>query len=229
MMSKPIVLVHGAWHGPWCWDRVTPLLDAAGVQWRAVDLPSAAVAESGASDKDDVLAVLAVMDALPGDEPTVLLGHSRGGRVISEAGVHSRVGHLVYLAAFLAGDDIPMTSLVSKELPGALVFEANGSSRVSPELGMAVFYNDCSEDDFAWANAHLRAQSHQEAVTDSKAAWKTKPSTYVICSKDRAIPAAAQRQMAQAAGTAIEWEVGHSPFANQPEKVAALLIELSQS
>jgi pimeloyl-ACP methyl ester carboxylesterase len=228
-MGKPIVLVHGAWHGPWCWDRVTPLLDAAGAQWTAVDLPSAAAAESGASDQDDALAVWAALDALPGDVPAILLGHSRGGRVISEAGTHSRVGHLVYLAAFLAEKDTSMATLVSPDLPKALLFEADGSSRVNPKLGMAVFYNDCSEDDFAWASAHLRAQSHQETITDSKGAWKTKPSTYVICSKDKAIPAPAQRQMAEAAATVIEWEVGHSPFANQPEKVAALLIELSRA
>ena len=98
-MNKPVVLVHGAWHGPWCWERVTPYLDAAGVPWVAPDLPSCAVASTGANETEDNAAVRETLDCLPGDEQAILLGHSRGGRVISEAGTHNRVGHLVYLAA----------------------------------------------------------------------------------------------------------------------------------
>lgn len=228
-MSRPIVLVHGAWHGPWCWERVTPFLDAAGAEWTAVDLPSVAAADSGASDQDDAVAVRAALDALPGRAPAILLGHSRGGRVISEAGDHDRVGHLVYLAALLNEKNISQSTLFSPDLPKALLYGADGTSRVNPELGMAVFYNDCSENDYAWATANLRAQSHREAALQANAPRKTKPSTYVICSRDNAIPAIAQRQMAESAGKIIEWEVGHSPFANQPDKVAALLIDLSQA
>ena len=226
-MNKPVVLIHGAWHSPLCWDRVTPFLDAAGIAWIAVDLPSAAAAGTGATDKDDALAVLAALDRLSGQEPAILLGHSRGGCVISEAGVHARVGHLVYLAAFLVEDNTLIGTLGSPDLPKALLFEADGSSQVNPGLGIELFYNDCCEGDLAWATAHLRAQSHQMAITQSKAAWKVKPSTYVICSKDNAIPATAQRQMAGSASTAIEWNIGHSPFVNQPERVAELLLTLS--
>ena len=87
-MNRPIVLVHGAFHGSWCWDRVTPHLDAAEVTWVAPDLPSCAKAATGALLKDDVAAVREVLDSLPGDEHAVMLGHSRGGAVITEAGVH---------------------------------------------------------------------------------------------------------------------------------------------
>jgi pimeloyl-ACP methyl ester carboxylesterase len=77
-MNRPVVLMHGAFHGAWCWDRVTCYLDAAGVPWRAPDLPSCANAASGAAIDEDTAAVESVLDNLPDDEPAVLLGHSRG-------------------------------------------------------------------------------------------------------------------------------------------------------
>lgn len=77
-MSKPVVLVHGAWHGSWCWERVTPYLDAANIEWAAPDLPSVTDAASGANQAEDDQVVRAALDRLPGDEEAILLGHSRG-------------------------------------------------------------------------------------------------------------------------------------------------------
>jgi pimeloyl-ACP methyl ester carboxylesterase len=74
-----VVLVHGAWHGAWCWEKVTPQLDEAGVAWMAVDLPFT-------SFEDDVAATRAAIDSAGG--PVVLCGHSYGGAVITEAGGH---------------------------------------------------------------------------------------------------------------------------------------------
>jgi pimeloyl-ACP methyl ester carboxylesterase len=226
-MNKPVVLVHGAWHGPWCWDRVTPHLDAAGVPWVAPDLPSCLTASAGSNVTDDDLAVRRAIDALAGNEQVILLGHSRGGGVITESGTHDRVGHLVYLAAFLGDEDEDATRWISPGLYSALESHDDGTTTVRADMGAEVFYNECSGKDFAWAAQQLRPQSHTPLETASQLAWKHKPSTYVVCSRDNAIPAEGQRVMAARSGSMVEWNTDHSPFANRPELVAALLIGLS--
>ena len=228
-MNKPVVLVHGAWHGPWCWERVTPYLDAAAVPWVAPDLPSCAVASTGANETEDNAAVRETLDSLPGDEQAILLGHSRGGRVITEAGTHNRVGHLVYLAAFLGHEDESLADYASPQLYDTLNTREDGTSTVKAELGAGVFYNECSAQDFSWAAQNLRPQSHKPFEGSSELAWQVKPSTYVICSRDNALPVAGQKKMAERATTMIEWDTDHSPFANRPELVASLLIGLSVS
>lgn len=211
---KPVVLVHGAWHGPWCWEYVTPLLDAAGVPWVAPDLPSCARAQEGAGVTEDVQTVEAALDALPGAEEAILLGHSRGGIVISEAGAHRRVGSLVYLAAFLLEAGEPFGPPVAT---------------LRPPLENDRFYNDCPDELVAWAAKQLRPTFMGGAlVTPQRLAWAQKPTTYVVCTLDNAIPVATQRKMALRAGRTVDWETGHSPFLNRPELVAELLVELAK-
>ena len=227
-MNRPIVLVHGAFHGSWCWDRVTPHLDAAEVTWVAPDLPSCAKAATGALLKDDVAAVREVLDSLPGDEHAVMLGHSRGGAVITEAGVHDRVGSLVYLTALLVDDGEDATEHVSQDLSKAVRPNDDGSISVNPGWDAALFYNDCTGDDVAWATNQLRSQNLALDVVNSERAWSLKPSIYVVCTRDKAIPPTSQRAMASRVQTTLEWDTGHSPFLNRPDLVAALLIGLSK-
>ena len=223
---KPVVLVHGAWHGAWCWDYVTPLLDAAGVPWVAPDLPSCARAQEGAGFSEDAQTVEAALDALPGSEPAVLLGHSRGGRVISEAGAHPRVASLVYLTAFLTEPGQESGGAVREE---DLDFGTDGTAIPKSDRARGLFYNDCTDEQAAWAMERLRPMFRSaEPVAPPRLAWKQKPATYVVCSIDQAIPAAAQRKMAVHAGRTVEWETGHSPFLNRPELVADLLIALAK-
>ena len=223
---KPVVLVHGAWHGPWCWEFVTPLLDAAGVPWVAPDLPSCARAQEGAGFSEDAQTVEAALDALPGNEPAVLLGHSRGGRVISEAGAHPRVASLVYLTAFLTEPGQESGGAVREE---DLDLGTDGTAIPKSEKARGLFYNDCTDEQAAWAMERLRPTFRSaEPVAPLRLAWKQKPATYVVCSIDQAIPAAAQRKMAMHAGRMVEWETVHSPFLNRPELVANLLIALAK-
>lgn len=226
-MNKPVVLVHGAWHGPWCWNRVTPYLDAADIRWVAPDLPSVASASTGANQAEDNKVVRNALDNLDGTEKAILLGHSRGGSVITEAGTHNRVGHLVYLAAFLGLANEDTTPYISADLGKCLDIHADGTTTVKSDLGKAVFYNEHTEQDFAWAAQQLRPQSHKPFEGESELAWKTKPSTYVVCSSDNALPAAGQRKMATRATTSVEWDSDHSPFVYHPELIANLLINLS--
>jgi pimeloyl-ACP methyl ester carboxylesterase len=95
-MSRTVVLVHGAFHGSWCWEPVVTRLDAAGRSSVAVDLPS--VSSARASLADDVACVRAALDAVDGE--ALLVGHAYGGVVVTDAGRHPAVAHIAYLTAF---------------------------------------------------------------------------------------------------------------------------------
>jgi pimeloyl-ACP methyl ester carboxylesterase len=225
---RPVVLVHGAWHGPWCWDRVTPLLDAGGVRWAAADLPSCADADAGAGLVEDVQTVERILDELPGDEPAILVGHSRAGLVISEAGAHERVGQLVYLTAFLVEPDSSYREMVADTVLPILEVGPDAVALPKAELGAPVFYNDCAPGDVRWAQARLRPMHMAgAAVEPPRRAWASRPSTYVVCALDGAIPAHHQRHMAEQATHVVEWNTGHSPFINRPDLVADLLLGLA--
>src|SRR3974390_639444 len=102
MAVRHVLLVHGAWHGAWCWEPVLPLLAERGVRAEAVDLPGRGAAPGPLGDlRLDVERVRTALDALAATaDGVVLVGHSYGGAVVTEAGAHDAVEHLVYLAAF---------------------------------------------------------------------------------------------------------------------------------
>ena len=228
---KHVVLVHGAWHGPWCWERVTPGLDAAGVHWVAPDLPSCCAASDGAGLIEDVREVDRCLDDLPGDEPVVLLGHSRGGLVVTESGAHPRVDQLVYLCAFLLEPGEDVAPMVAGTVMPVLDFEKTSSGLVAtprPDEAVPVFYGDCSRDDARWAVERGRPMCMTgPPVEPPRVAWRTKASTYVRCARDAAIPPEHQRSMAARATHLVEWDTGHSPFLNRPELVTELLVGLA--
>jgi pimeloyl-ACP methyl ester carboxylesterase len=179
---------------------VVPLLDAAAVPLIAVDLPS--VSHETATLHDDADYVRGALDAIDGE--VVLLGHSYGGAVITAAGVHPNVTHLVYLCAFVleVGESVQENSLTGgEELTelAAAVQIADGGLTVDPERAVGAFFHDCTPDVAAAAVARLRPQSlgsfggYAEA-----AAWHDKPATYVVCTEDRALPVALQRSNAVA-------------------------------
>ena len=228
-VSRPVVLVHGAWHGAWCWERVVPLLDAAGVATVAVDLPS--VSSPTATLRDDAECVRAAIDAIGGD--AVLAGHSYGGAVISEAGVHPNVVHLVYLTAFAleAGESAQDNTLTGGDEPsdlGPAIGFGEGVFTIKPEPGIAAFFHDCAPEVARSAAARLRPQSRAAlGGAVEAAAWREKDATYVVCTDDRALPVALQRSNAARIGSSVDWPTSHSPFLSRPDLVAGLLAEIS--
>ena len=151
-----------------------------------------------------------MLDALAGSD-VIVCGHSYGGAVISEgAAGHANVRHLVYLAALMpdAGEScstaIPAppdgAPRAGSELAPAMQFSADGATiTIDPELGRGIFYADCVDGDVDWAMARLGphpAIALQQPV--SVAAWRTVPSTYVVCDDDRAIAPWIQRVFANA-------------------------------
>lgn len=220
-----VVLVHGAWHGGWCWDKVAQRLDAAGVASIALDLPMTSLA-------DDVGVVRAALDTV--GTPITLCGHSYGGVVISEAGEHPNVRHLVYLCAFALDAGRSAASSVDDQLPDtdlgdAFRIDDQGFATLDREGARRSFYSDCDPAEADTALDRLRPIA-LACLTDSTttAAWRTTASTYVVCTNDQAVHPALQRVLAQRCTNVLEWPTGHSPFLSRPELVADLLIGLSR-
>jgi pimeloyl-ACP methyl ester carboxylesterase len=216
-----VVLVHGAWHGAWCWDGVLAELHDRAVVAVAVELPF-----SGFTD--DVAAARSAISSAGPD--VVVCAHSYGGVVVNEATLDlNNVGHIVYLAAFInTGDLSPVLSGPLPLLDG-IIDLADGRSRFDPELAHRIFYGDSDAPSVAAITPRLRPMVmggpeiagpglHQASV----------PTTYVVCGRDQAIPPQAQYAMAERSTTVVEWPTDHSPFLTRPGQVADLLQAVSQ-
>jgi pimeloyl-ACP methyl ester carboxylesterase len=210
-----VVLVHGAWHGAWCWDSVVAELNRVGVASTAVELPLTGIAA-------DVAEARAAIEAAgPG---SVVVGHSYGGSVISlaAAGVPG-IGRLIYLAAFLAEPDADTLAMITPELGKAIRGGEGGAVPIDPAAAADVFYGDADPGVAASMVARLRPLTLNLAASpDAEPAWKSVPATYVVCASDRAIQVSAQREMAMLAETVVEWPTDHSPFLTRPAAVAEL-------
>ena len=219
-----VVLVHGAWHGAWAWDAVVTELERAGVSVEAVELPF-----TGFLD-DATTARAAIERAGRG---TVVCAHSYGGFVVSAAARGLPVGHLVYLCAFMAdmGEDV-MPLWFSRHVPlhDAMV-NADGRSSIDASRAYECFYEDCDRETAVGLVSRLRTMPGRSGppVERSDPAWRQVPSTYVMCSRDKAIHPEVQRSMARHAGRVLNWDSDHSPFASDPIKVAALLTDTVRS
>ncbi len=237
-MTATVVLVHGAWHGAWCFDRELPFLGAAGVPAVAVELPGHGRDPGPFTDlHGDAARVRAVLDGIEGR--VVLLGHSYGGAVITEAGVHPAVAHLVYLCALAldSGEScgtaaVQETGTLSHEgrpsLADGWVSHPDGTTTLTPEVAEACLYNDCHADTVEWAVAHLGPQPMANfGQTPRAVAWRSRPSTYIVCSDDQAIHPGLQQLLASRCTHSRVWPSGHSPFASQPGLVSGLLAELA--
>jgi pimeloyl-ACP methyl ester carboxylesterase len=226
--SATVVLVHGAWHGAWCWEKVMPLLDAAGIASTAVELPLT-------SWEDDAAATTAAIEQVDG--PVVLCGHSYGGSVITGAGDLPNVQRLVYLAAFALEEGESLANAAvdshapSTGVENVLVFSDDGTTvDLDHSAAGAFFYHDCEPDDMAAAVARLRPMQFACLGTAvATPAWKSKPSTYVVCTEDRAVHPALQRAMATRCTSSVDFPTAHSPFLNHPDLVTDLLIELARA
>ena len=220
---RTVVLVHGAWHGGWCWERVVTELSARGVDARTVDLPLTTLFE----DANAVRAVVAPL-AEAGHDVT-LVGHSYGGAVITQAGETPGVAHLVYVAAFLPDVGESVSALAhgapAPALNDALAFSDDGTVAIKADGGVAAFYADCDPDVAAASVERLRRMQAAPLMEPvSVAAWRTVPSTYVLCTQDQAIPPELQRSMAERAARCETLTASHSPFLSVPGPLADVIV-----
>jgi pimeloyl-ACP methyl ester carboxylesterase len=237
-MTATVVLVHGAWHGAWCFERVVPLLQAAGVPVLALDLPGHGADPGPFTDlHGDASRVVTALDGIGGE--VVLLGHSYGGAVVTEAGTHDAVRHLVYLCAF-ALDEGESCAAAAVEEAAALSHEGrpnladdwvvndDGTTTLSPVSAARCFYNDCDPDAVAWAIGRLGRQPTQNfGQAPAAVAWRDRPSTYVVCRDDLAVHPGLQDLLARRCTARVRWATSHSPFLSQPALLSSLLTELA--
>jgi pimeloyl-ACP methyl ester carboxylesterase len=220
-----VILVHGAWHGPWVWADVSERLTAAGTRTLAVDLPSKGLDTAALGDlHDDAEAVRAVVAGA--GAPAVVVAHSYGALPVTEGLAESdTVAHLVYLAAFMIEPRESLLGLRGGAEPGWWQTSEDGLTLL-PDNPKRVFFNDCAPEVAERAAAALVPQRkdvfRQEVFA---AAWQHVPSTYVICERDNALAPALQEQMAERAGTVRRIDSGHSAFLSRPDEVTAIVQE----
>jgi pimeloyl-ACP methyl ester carboxylesterase len=218
--AKTVVLVHGGFVDGSGWEDVYNILRKDGYSVAIVQNPTISLA-------DDVAATKRIIDAQT--DPVVLVGHSYGGAVITEAGNDPKVAGLVYITAFAPDKGESVNSLIKDPPPDAPVppilppqdgylfldktkFAASFAADVEPEK--AAFMADSQ---VPWGVEALGG-------TISEPAWKTKPSWYLLVTEDKMIPPPAQRFMAERAGATVD-EVGgsHAIYVSRPDAVAAII------
>jgi pimeloyl-ACP methyl ester carboxylesterase len=220
------VLVHGAFAGGWCWEPVVAELERRGHSVQAPDLPGSGKDATPIEDVTlDAYAARVCETLAADDEPAVLVGHSMGGVVITQAAARcpERITRLIYVAAFLPRDGQSLKGLT--ELPEGLDDGVQANMTVtgeppvadmSPTAAREVFYGACDDEQAAWALSHLGRQPVIPFVTPVSlgTAVDDLPRSYVLCTADRAIPPALQRRMIDESPCkeVIELPVDHSPW-----------------
>jgi pimeloyl-ACP methyl ester carboxylesterase len=223
MQPPPVViLVHGAWHGPSAWHEVVERLSGEGIRSVALDLPSKGADTAALGDMHDDAEVVRAAVAGAGT-PALVVAHSYGGLPVSEGAAGA--AHLLYVAAFMLEPGESLLGLRGGVDPEWWLTSEDGRV-VFPGDPKHVFYADCPPDVAERAVAALVPQNKDVFRQELRsAAWKTVPSTYVVCERDNAIPPALQERMSQRAGTVSRMDASHSPFLSRPGELTAIIQE----
>ncbi len=232
------VLVHGSFHGPWCWAKFAARLRANG---HTVSVPD--LAEAGPTPNLRSYAALVAAAIAAADEKVILVGHSMGGLVITQAAelAPQHIAQLVYvtglllrhgetLQSFLAAHaDLDVDDLVLKNMQ---VSEDGATATFPAAAASAIFYNRCTAEDAAWAASQLRPQptavyATPLAITAEK--FGALPRAYALCQHDEAVPMPYQTQMLANTPCATTWylRADHSPFLSDIDGLLACLQQVA--
>jgi pimeloyl-ACP methyl ester carboxylesterase len=218
--ARNVVLVHGGFVDGSGWQKVYRLLRQDGFNVSVVQNPTLSL-------EDDAEVTRRVLQRQDG--PTVLVGHSYGGAVITEAGLHPAVVALVYIAAFAPDKSESVNTLIADPPPGApvppILPPQDGFLFLDREEFPASFAGDLPLQEARFmADSQVPWGVDALAGAVSEPAWRQKPSWYLVATDDRMIPPPAQRAMAERAGaTVTETPASHSVFLSQPQAVADLI------
>jgi hypothetical protein len=243
--GKTYILIHGAWHGAWCWDKVVPLLQAKGHKAIAIDLPGhgadlGRIAEISLNDYVD--AVIKVTKEQAG--PVILVGHSMAGMVISQAAEklgNKKVSSLIYLDAFLPKNGESLFSLVEttmKNLPpnsgkadivGNIITDDDHKTNfINPAMAAQLFFHDCSDDDKKVAVSKMTKEPIAPLATPvilTDDIYGTIPKYYILCTESKNmdntfistnVPCKKVYELASS----------HSPFFSMPDKLVAIFEDI---
>jgi pimeloyl-ACP methyl ester carboxylesterase len=222
---KNIVLVHGGFVDGSGWKGVYNVLKKDGYTVTIVQNPTISLA-------DDVAVTKRAIAAQSG--PAILVGHSYGGAVITEAGNDPKVAGLVYVAAFALDKGESVSSLIKDPPPGApvppILPPVDGFLILDRAKFPASFAGDVSPEEAAFmADSQVPWGVNALGGTISEPAWKTKPSWYLLTTEDRMIPPDAQRLMSKRAGAmVVEVKGSHAVYVSQPQAVAHIIDEAAR-
>jgi pimeloyl-ACP methyl ester carboxylesterase len=230
------VLIHGGFHGGWCWYKVVSYLERQGHSVVAPDLPSHGrdkTLTASVSFQTYVDSVCGVVDAQT--EPVILAGHSMGGAIITQVAEHrpDKIRLLVYVSAFLLSDGQSILSVAEEDTTGLvlpnLVFNENRSIATLREESLKeIVYADCPEEDIALAKMLLVPQAIaplQAPVHTTPQRFGRVPRAYVECLQDKALSPAVQKRMYAAlpCRKVASLDTSHSPFFSAPGELAGHL------
>lgn len=236
---RTYVLIHGAWHGAWCWKKVIPLLEKEGHRVVAPDLPGHGKDKRPIADitlqayTDRVCQILDEQS-----DPVVLVGHSMGGVVITQTAEYrpEKISKLVYVTAFLLqnGEFLLQHAEPDTEalvLPNLIMSEDQSYANVKQEALKEVFYADCSDEDVEFAKSRLVPQAAAPFATPVSTTEKNfgrVPRVYIACLRDRAISPSIQEKLYTAlpCENVISMDTSHSPFFSAPEELAKHLLSV---
>src|SRR6267378_3695199 len=217
---KNVVLVHGGFVDGSGWEGVYRILKNSGYNVSIVQNPTISL-------EDDVAVTKRALAAQ--DSPAILVGHSYGGAVITEAGTHPNVAGLVYVSAFAPEQGESVNSLIANPPPGApippILPPQEGFLFLDKAKFPAAFAGDVDAEKAAFmADSQVPWGVEALSGTISEPAWKTKPSWYLVATDDKMIPPPAQHFMSKRAGsTVVEAAGSHAIYVSQPDAVASLI------
>jgi pimeloyl-ACP methyl ester carboxylesterase len=236
------ILVHGMFHGGWCWDRIERRLRRAGHEVVAPDLAGCGSDKTPVADVSLDRWVTDVSNLVKGDsQKAILVGHSRGGLVVSQVAERTspNVAAIVYLTALMLPD-----GMAAMELPAILTEEGFDNSSVSLGVGFGMspdgqsmfaqenlveaFYSNCSEEDRAFAIPRLGPEAIAPTMTKlslTASRWGSLPRIYIETTRDNTLPIEAQRAMiARSKPTEVHsLDADHMPIFNDVERLAGIL------
>jgi pimeloyl-ACP methyl ester carboxylesterase len=219
-----IVLVHGLWADGSSWSKVIPTLQKAGHRVIAVQLAEHSLAE-------DVATVKRAIDLVGG--PTILVAHSFGGFVITQAAYNNpNVTGLVYVSAFAPDEGESAVNFVPVESlpPGLLVVDSGGFAYLNPQMFPQAFAQDVNTTE-AEIMAAVQKPAHQSLFTEKSGppAWKQLPTWFVVSENDRIIPPDAERMFAQRMNaTTISLNSSHASLVSHPNEIAQLILDAAR-
>jgi pimeloyl-ACP methyl ester carboxylesterase len=224
------ILIHGGFHGGWCWERVAPLLEAAGHAVIAPDLPGMGN-DPTPHDRITLASTADFVTSLAQKQPgpVVLVGHSLGGLVLGEVAerIPGKIEGLVYITPALVLQEMTAQQGAQLSAHHAMTPTADGHSMTyDPARAAEIFYNTTDAVSLANAVSRLRPQPiapmKGRPVTTSESRFGRVPRAFIECTEDRAIPLAVQRQMQVAlpCDPVFTLESDHSPFLSVPRELA---------
>jgi len=237
------VLVHGSFHGAWCWSKLVPELEALGHRAVAVDLPGQGDDTTPAAEATLDMNVARVVEAIEKEaEPVVLVGHSFGGATITQTAeqVPERIALLVYLTAFIprngeSVNDIMRSPFWPAEKGARSIRRSEDGHTVSvaPEAVRERFYHDCSEEDLALCLERIRPQPftpRDTPVRTTPERFGQVPRAYIYCTDDRSLLPRVQEEIVarMPCEKVVSLPTSHSPFLSAPAELASALSELGR-